>query len=321
MNKAGFQSRWVSFLLSISLILSLAVSIVPQTALAEPASPYEQIITDKSGRQIVMAVFPLAPPEIKVAAANVPEVYVAGVASTLSDVPAFDWSYGCSATSAAMLFGYYDRIGYGDMYIGPTNGGVCPLNNSAWGHTVYPSVVCGECPLSATHNGIDGRATKGHVDDYWIDYGNAGPDPYLGNWVEHAQGDCTGDFMGTNQARYSNIDGGTRFFFYSNGDPLYDYTGQEPTYRDGCHGMTLFAESRGYTVTTSFNQLIQGQGTDPSKGFTFANFQAEIDAGCPVLIQVTGHTMLGYGYDTSTNTIYVHDTWDYYSHTMTWGGT
>jgi transcriptional regulator CtsR len=321
MNKAGFQSRWVSFLLSISLILSLAVSIVPQTALAEPASAYEQIITDKSGRQIVMAVFPLAPPEIKVAAANVPEVYVAGVASTLSDVPAFDWSYGCSATSAAMLFGYYDRIGYGDMYIGPTNGGVCPLNNSAWEHTVYPSVVCGECPLSATHNGIDGRATKGHVDDYWIDYSNAGPDPYLGNWVEHAQGDCTGDFMGTNQARYSNIDGGTRFFFYSNGDPLYDYTGQEPTYRDGCHGMTLFAESRGYTVPTSFNQLIQGQGTDPSKGFTFANFQAEIDAGCPVLIQVTGHTMLGYGYDTSTNTIYVHDTWDYYSHTMTWGGT
>jgi hypothetical protein len=40
-----------------------------------------------------------------------------------------------------------------------------------------------------------------------------------------------------------------------------------------------------------------------------------------VLIHVTGHTMLGYGYDTSTNTIYLHDTWDYYNHTMTWGGT
>ena len=321
MHKVDFPKRWVSFILSISLVVSLAVSMAPQATLAEPARPYELTIIDKSGRQIVMAVFPLAPPEIKVAAADVPEVYIAGVANTLSDVPAFDWSYGCSATSAAMLFGYYDRMGYGDMYTGPTNGGVCPLNNSAWGRTVYPSVVCGECPLSATHNGIDGRATKGHVDDYWIDYGNAGPDPYLGNWAERTPGDCAGDFMGTNQARYSDMDGGTRFFFYSSGDPLYDYTGQEPTYRDGCHGMKLFAESCGYTVTTNFNQLIQGQGTDPSKGFTFADFQAEIDAGSPVLIQVTGHTMLGYGYDASTNTIYVHDTWDYYSHTMTWGGT
>jgi len=321
MYKVDSQKRWVSFLLSVSLILSLAVSIVPQTTLAESASPYEQIITDESGRQITMAVFPIAPPRIRVAAANVPDMYVAGVANALSDVPAFDWSYGCSATSAAMLFGYYDRISYGNMYAGPTNGGVCPLDNSAWGHTVWSSVVCGECPLSATQKGVDGGAMNGHVDDYWIDYGNAGPDPYLGKWTEHTLGDCTSDYMGTNQAKYSNIDGGTTFFYYSTGDPLYDYTGQEPTYRDGCHGMRLFAESRGYTVTMNFNQAIQGQGSDPSKGFTFADFQAEIDAGRPVLIHVTGHTMLGYGYDTSTNTIYIHDTWDYYNHTMTWGGT
>jgi transcriptional regulator CtsR len=321
MYKVASPKRWVSFMLSFSLIVSLAVSMAPQTTLAEPARPYELTIIDKSGRQIVMAVFPVAPPKIKVAAADVPEVYIAGVANTLSDVPAFDWSYGCSATSAAMLFGYYDRVGYGSMYTGPTYEGVCPLNNSVWGHTVWPSVVCGECPLSASYEDVDGKATNGHVDDYWTDYGNAGPDPYLGNWAEHTPGDCAGDYMGTNQARYSNVDGGTRFFFYSSGDPLYDYAGQEPAYRDGCHGMKLFAESRGYTVTASFNQLIQGQGSDPSKGFTFADFQAEIDAGCPVLIQVTGHTMLGYGYDTSTNTIYMHDTWDYYSHAMTWGGT
>jgi len=321
MYKVDFQKKWVSFILSFLLIFSLAVSIVPQTVLAESASPYQKIITDESGNQITMAIFPVAPPRIKVAAVNGLEVHIAGVANTLSNVPAFDWSYGCSATSAAMLFGYYDRTSYSNMYAGPTNGGVCPLNNSAWGHTVWPSVVCGECPLSATHNGVDGRVVKGHVDDYWIDYGNAGFDPYLGKWAEHTPGDCTSDYMGTNQAKYSNTDGSTTFFYYSNGDPLYDYTGHEPIYRDGCHGMKLFAESRGYTVTTNFNQAIQGQGSDPDKGFTFANFQAEIDAGRPVLIHVTGHTMLGYGYDTSTNTIYIHDTWDYYNHTMTWGGT
>ena len=253
-------------------------------------------------------------------------VHIAGAINTLSNVPAFDWSYGCSATSAAMLFGYYDRTGYSDMYTGPTNGGVCPLDNSIWGHTVWPSVTCGECPLSVTHNGKDGRTIKGHVDDYWIDYGAAGPDPCVGNWTEHTLGDCTGDYMGTNQWKYGspvayNQDGGTLFYIPNSGDPAYDFTGYEPTIRDGCHGMRLFAESRGYTVVTNFSQRIKGQGTDPTKGFTFADFQAEIDAGHPVLIQVTGHTMLGYGYDTAGNTIYIHDTWDYSDHTMTWGGT
>jgi hypothetical protein len=55
-------------------------------------------------------------------------------------------------------------------------------------------------------------------------------------------------------------------------------------------------------------------------GFTLAQYQHEIDAGRPVLIQVTGHTMLGVGYDNAGSTIYVHDTWDFSSHSMTWGG-
>jgi titin len=326
MCKVDLRKKCVSFILSLALILSLAVSIVPQTILADVGQelllgPYERIVTDSSGRQLIQAIYPLPPPKTQVDMATVPDAYIEEATTTLSDVPSFDWSYGCSATSAAMLFGYYDRIGYGNMYTGSTNGGVCPLDNSIWGHTAWPSVICGECPLSATHKGVDGRAIRGHVDDYWINYGNAGPDPYLGNWAEHTLGDCTSDYMGTNQAKYGNIDGGTTFFYYSNGDPLYDYTGSEPASRDGCHGMKLFAQSRGYTVLTNFSQLIKGQGTDPNKGFTFADFQAEIDAGRPVLIHVTGHTMLGYGYDTSTNTIYVHNTWDYDNHQMTWGGT
>ena len=325
MHKVIYQKKWLSLILNFFLIFFLAVSLVPGIVLADDEakqfiSPYEKIITDDSGNQITLAIFPLPPPKEKMAVADVPDVHIAGSISTLSNVPAFDWSYGCAATSAAMLFGYYDHIGYSLMYTGATNGGVCPLDNSGWGHTTYPSVTCGECPLSATHNGIDGRAIKGYVDDYWIDYGNAGPDPYVGNWTEHTL-DCTGDYMGTNQSKFSNTDGSTMFAMYPNGDPMYDYTSQEPTLRDGCHGIKLFAQSRGYTVTTNFNQLIQGQGSDPTKGFTFANFQSEIDAGRPVLILVTGHIMLGYGYNTSGTTIYIHDTWDYSNHQMTWGGT
>lgn len=99
--------------------------------------------------------------------------------NVLSDVPAFNWSFGCSATSAAMIAGYYDRTGYGNMYAGPTNGGVMQLDNSSWPYWYDGTSSRAQCPLSATHGGMDGRTTKGHVNDYWIVYGNAGPDPFM----------------------------------------------------------------------------------------------------------------------------------------------
>lgn len=230
---------------------------------------------------------------------------------TLASAPAFDWSYGCSATAAAMMMGFYDNTGFGNMYAGPTNDGVCPQTNAIWGP--------GECPLSATHMGYDNRSIRGHVDDYWIAYNDAGPDPYVNNsWSEHAAGECTGDFMGTNQAKFGNVDGGTTFYFYNDGSPLNDYGGSS-TVRDGCHGMRLFVQSRGYTVTANFSQYIKGYH-NLRTGFTFQDYMAEIDAGRPVLIQVSGHTMLGFGYNATGSIVYLHDTWDYSNHSMTWGG-
>jgi hypothetical protein len=79
---------------------------------------------DKEGRQIDEVFFPGRPPEVKATTAFVPEPNVQMGINTLSNVPAFDWVYGCSATSAAMLMGYYDNSGYANMYTGPTNGGV-----------------------------------------------------------------------------------------------------------------------------------------------------------------------------------------------------
>ena len=103
------------------------------------------------------------------ATATLPSVNKAAGINVLEHVPAFDWSYGCSATSAAMMAGYYDNTGYPNMYTGPANGGLCPMNNSTWGY--------GKCPLSATEQDVDGLPTRGHVDDFWISYGNGGPDP------------------------------------------------------------------------------------------------------------------------------------------------
>ena len=86
---------------------------------------------------------------------------------------------------------------------------------------------------------------------------------------------------------------------------------------DGTYGRKLFYEARGYTVTDCFNQKTDNN----AGGFTLANFQAEIDAGHPVLLNLAGHSIVGYGYNGST--IYIRDTWDNdpgHTYTMPWGG-
>jgi hypothetical protein len=269
---------------------------------------------DEEGLQIDEVLFPGRPPEIKAAVANVPEPEIQRGINTLPSVPAFDWSYGCSPTAAAMMMGYYDNTGYASMYTGPANGGVCPMDNTIWG--------TGESPLSATHSGIDGLVTKGHVDDYWVAFGSTAPDPFITcNWTEHTHGSCTADYMGTNQYLFGNDDSATTFYFNPLGTPLYDYTSSDPAVRDGGHGMRLFAESRSYTVMANYNQYIRGQGSLPVWGFTFSDYRSEIDSGRPVLIHVEGHTMLGFGYNTEGSIVYLHDTWDHNDHSMTWGGT
>ena len=299
-----------------ALILAMSIGVGVSTG----DNPYlVDTYTVGDGQQIDKVIVPGKPSETL--APVVPETTM--LLKNLPSVPAYKWSYGCSATSGAMMAGYYDNNGYPDAYTGSTNGGVAPMNNWGWGSTVYPGVTCEENPLSATHCGYDGRITLGHVDDYWIDYGNPGPDPFItGGWPEHAYGDCTGDYMKTNQCNYGNSDASTTFWYFNDGSATHyaDLAGAGLHIYDGGCGLQMFFESRGYTVTDMYNQYILGY-VSATKGFTFAQYKQEIDAGRPVLIHVKGHTMLGYGYDDATNTVYLHDTWDYNNHAMPWGGT
>ncbi|MCY2987092.1 MAG: Ig-like domain-containing protein, partial [Planctomycetota bacterium] len=253
----------------------------------------------------------------------------------LSNVPTSTWTYGCSATSAGMIFGYYDRTGYASMYTGPTNGGLAPLTNLGQG---ISTPIAGSTSIIATMNGFDGRVTRGHVDDYWISTNSSGPDPFVINsWTEHAWSGSTADFLGTNQWKWDfnldgskdfNVDGATTLFSYGSASKMYDYI---PSANYGLpqtemtHGLRLFAESRGYALNydsgvAAYEVYTQKTDNIISGGFSFANFQTEVNAGYPVLVQVTGHSMVGFGYDAATSEIYLHDTWDNSNHTMTWGG-
>ncbi|MCD4829206.1 MAG: C39 family peptidase [Candidatus Cloacimonetes bacterium] len=305
------------------LLSFVCVTLLFSAMLTAVEPSLEQYIVDRitlpDGTEIVGIIAPMAKPDY-----TMPVAVPTRATVILPNVPALDWAYGCSATSAAMYAGYLDRVGLDNVYAGPTTGGVFPLPTAGtnyWGFDVQGNY---RCPLSATQIGIDGRIINGHVNNYWVSYGNSGNDPLLdGPWPSHVQGDCTGDYMGTNQDYWNSSDGSTTFYNNTGGSRLYDYTSAESNppgtrRRDGVRGFRLFVESRGYEVYSNFNQYILGYSGNPS-GFTFAEYTQEIDAGRPVLIQVDGHTMLGMGYDDATNTVYLHDTWDFSQHSMVWG--
>ncbi|MCL4562365.1 MAG: IPT/TIG domain-containing protein [Chloroflexi bacterium] len=297
-----------------------------QAGTPEPDTPYfsSAIETMRDGTPIERDTIsgpPHPPPgyEMQRAVVALPAPDQALSTSSLA-VPAYDWVFGCSAVSSAMIAGYYDNNGYPNMYAGPTNGGVAPYDSSPWstwtdGYKTYPNN-----PLVASHQGIDGRANRGSIDDYWVMYLGGVEDPYLTNgWTPHSWGDAVGDFMKTSQSAYGNDDGSTSFYnWISSSSPLTcsDMVSGGVSTRDGTYGRKLFYEARGYTVTDCYNQKTDNNGG----GFTFAMYKAEIDSGNPVLLNLKGHSIIGLGYDSATNTVYIHDTWDYLTHSLTWGG-
>ena len=296
------------------------------TLTPEPNSGYFTIITTTLGDGKSLGAYiingpPKPPPgyELERAAVSLPNPDLVMGTNTLT-VPAFNWVFGCSSVSGAMIAGFYDRTGFSNMYTGPTNGGVMPLDNSSWptwtdgnGDT-YPNL-----PLAASHQGVDGRATRGSIDDYWVTYGSSAQDPYITNgWTQHTWAGAIGDYMKTSQSAYGNTDGSTAFYNWTSSPSQLTCTNMV-TYGidtvDGTYGRKLFYEARGYTVTDCYNQKTDNN----SGGFTFGMFKAEIDAGRPVMLNLEGHTIAGIGYN-DPSTVYLHDTWDYATHTMTWGG-
>ena len=328
-------ARWLPVVLSAIAALSAysarAQSLPVKTRLTQgflrQVNPYfsTQSITYSDGTILTRSVIngPSAPPpgyELERSEAVIPEPRQEMGLVTLN-VPAFRWVLGCSAVSGAMIAGYHDRNGYPNMYTGPANGGLMPLNDLSWPSwmdavgSTYPNN-----PLVASHDGSDGRNTPGSIDDYWISYGSALQDPYITeSRVQHTWGDSVGDYMKTSQSGYGNSDGATTFYYNSSASPLtcgaMESLGIQND--DGAYGRKLFYEAKGYTVTDCFTQSTDNRQIG---GFSFSQYKAEIDAGHPVLLHLMGHSIVGVGYDDSSNTVYIHDTWDNGAHAMTWGG-
>jgi len=297
------------------------VQIIPQSRSKYFRSHKLVFSTGESIQQNVISGPPSPPPgyDLQRKAVPLPKSFQSMGTKSLV-VPAYNWVFGCSSVSAAMIAGYYDRNGFPRIYTGPTDGGVMPLNNSSWptwsdGFNTYPNL-----PLAGSRQGVDGRTTRGSLDNYWVQYGSSDSDPYISQgWAEHSWGDTIGDYMKTSQSVHDNIDGATAFYTWSGSATR--LTCEDMAYysfhtKDGTYGRKLFYEARGYTVTDCYNQVTDN---NIAGGFSFEQFKAEIDVNRPVLLNLAGHSVVGVGYDNSSYTVYIHDTWDYSNHTMTWG--
>ncbi len=318
-----------------AIALSLLFLTSTQTVFAENGTnPYSStktiVLEDGTAIDVVVANSPATPPINIMASMEFSIAPLAAGDVVIPDVPAFDWSYGSSATAGAMIAGYYDNTGYPDMYTGPTNGGVMPLTNVSWPEDASTPEGGHECPLSATKDNLDDRNGFGHVDDY---YGAVGEDPFVtAGREEHDRGDCTGDYMKTNKwfpgssniipglSNDINQDGAALFMFSGDGQPMTasDLEANGYNQYDAGYGLKLFFESRNYTITTMYNQYIH---PDKQDGFSYVQYKAEINAGRPVMLHLTGHIVVGTGYnDTNGEEVIFHDSWSHVEQRMTWGG-
>ena len=238
-------------------------------------------------------------------------VYTTGAPTVVSSACDYTWWYGCSPTSVGMIIGHYDREGYGSdpatrWYPDLVPGGTAELETF-----VGPPTGWNALASSAI-------ASQEHVDDFYSAGYDKKNDDVSGPFHDF---NCLADFMGTSQDSTGNNNGSTSFYYFTNGAPFtaadaYAYGVWD---EDGMYGVGEYITHSGYGYLTLYSQYIYGYKGN-TLGFTLSQYQAEIDAGRPVIIQVEQHSMCGVGYEPGTDTIYVLDTWSAGPHAMIWGG-
>ncbi len=123
----AFLSMLLTIMVCTALVGSAAAAALKQDETPESGSPQievispyysEELITTPDGTQRLPAASSTVPPQ------PLPEYQAEREASmtaiepegTLGNMPSYDWVFGCSAVSGAMIAGYYDRTTYPNMY-------------------------------------------------------------------------------------------------------------------------------------------------------------------------------------------------------------
>ena len=242
-------------------------------------------------------------------------------------MPQAEYMYGCTPTAVGMLLAYYDLYGYrGNDYSNMIAGTVSLKSRGSDGNKGNMNefdTALGRAIASKDY--VDRFVSKTPEEElqYSFTNGGEGPDIRTDVW------NCLADYLGTGQYWRGTNDLATSMIFGSlslvlswNGSSEMEYNGIERDvdwrYSTMLYGLYLYVDSRGYSLDEdcTHSYMVDLDGGP----FTFEDYMAEIDAGRPVLISITEHSMVGYGYNEETREIIFDDCYEA-DRRMTWDGT
>lgn len=244
--------------------------------------------------------------------------------------PAYEWSFGCTPTSYSMVAAYWGL--YYGMDLGHTG---IPTNNrvGVWAPNpaldrrlreefrqtgADPNVGTweiydnGNCPISASRQGLAGLTGNGHVEQYWAHYDEQG-NPHLNDELYFLIGrigflglqkkDCIADWIGTSRGPGIAANGGTGIsvplrdggkrknssecknfhkYIKSVSDDIVDVYDQRGDYSDFTVAEAQYALSQLNLLQSDANELHTSVTTND--GMTFEEVKTNIDAGIPVIL-------------------------------------
>ena len=242
-------------------------------------------------------------------------------------MPQAEYMYGCVATSVGMLLGYYDLYGYrvGSTTYDVSNiipGTISVYSRGSDGGSIYdmddPSLLAQFIATEEYAGRFYGTSPSDEL--YWT-YVDGDPAKGLNVSVWN----CLADYLGTGQYWRGNGDLSTSHYpatldWVSTTSQTFtvDSLKIPVKYVDFKYGLSLYLSSVGYTLDPNRTESFE------IKDFSFDKFKDEIDAGRPVLVSMkageSGHMVLAYGYNISTQEIIFDDTYRTDCR-MTWTGT
>ena len=253
-----------------------------------------------------------------------PEVTAAAGVCLKYEVPQLEYMYGCTATVVGMLLGYYDRWGYLGYNVSNLIDGNVELNARGLDGNMYDmdafDTVLGNAVASEEYvDRFYGQSSTVELEYTFVNGNKNNPVLNTSAW------NCLADYLGTGQYWRGNSDLSTTFYYTTlsaimNTKQTVTLNGVNMPikYRDFLYGLNLYVEDAGYKLDADNCKSVK---TDTDGGdFSFDDYCNEIDAGRLVIIHISGHSMLGYGYDRSTGEIIFDDTYRN-NQRMQWDGT
>lgn len=199
---------------------------------------------------------------------------------TISGVPGYAWRHGCGATAVGMVLGYYDTLGFPDLFPGDASTQTTDVSQR----------------IASEGSGVRGTGEQRHFENYSLPNDASGPVVIPDSSVTYPSGchtdDCIADFMHTSWSRDNNPYG----WNWS------DWIGP---------AFTSYVNLRNSAYSPNYRQYRMGED------LTWDVLTEEIDSGRPMVFLVdsdgngrTDHFVTVVGYNDDPNQQYgCLDTW------------